>query len=153
MRAFAILTAAVFVAIGIGVALVSGLPNQLPVLRTYGSAPLRFEAAFPASVGRPKVQVPVNGLLIATACSGRDAVNVTGVDFLLLGNNWRRLFPVTGLPSATPRNRSVPQWTNIHRQKRLLDSYDRNSLPKFPIAAEAKAIPLLWRQVCCRGRR
>ena len=48
-EAFAVLTAAVLVIIGIGVSVVGGLPHAFP-LQTYGSPPMRFEAGFPNDV-------------------------------------------------------------------------------------------------------
>jgi hypothetical protein len=60
MKAFAMLTAAVVVAIAIGVSLVSGLPAA-PALRFYGSPPLRFEAAFPSALGQPVIHEPGSG--------------------------------------------------------------------------------------------
>ena len=66
MRAFAYLTVVVLAVIGVGVSLVNGLP-ELPPLRTYGSSPLRFEAAFPTSLGRVRASLPLPGLALYAA--------------------------------------------------------------------------------------
>ena len=94
MKAFAILTAAVLVVISVGVALVSGLPNP-PVLRTYGTAPLRFEAAFPSAVGQPVVREPDHGFLFALACSKNGVVSVNGVDMSAVGSDGGGFFSYT----------------------------------------------------------
>jgi hypothetical protein len=80
------LTAAVLAVIGIGVAFVSGLPNA-PVLRTYGSGPLQFQAAFPSAVGGPIVREPAYGFLFVLACSDIELVSLDGVDVSAVGSN------------------------------------------------------------------
>ncbi len=79
--------------IGVGVALVSGLPNA-PAQRTYGSAPLRFEAAFPGAVGQPVVRVPDYGLVFTLACSNTDLISIDGVDMSAVSSNGGGYFRV-----------------------------------------------------------
>ena len=82
MKAFAYLTVVVLAVIGIGVSLVNGL-SSLPPLRTYGSPPLRFEAAFPTSlVSKIVASLPVPGLALYATWSFAHgtAFSVEGID-------------------------------------------------------------------------
>jgi hypothetical protein len=80
VKAFAYLTVVVLTIIAVGVSLVNGLPN-LPPLRTYGSAPLRFEAAFPTSLGKVQASLPVPGLVLyAAGIDTRSAFIVEGIE-------------------------------------------------------------------------
>ena len=80
MKAFTYLTAVVFAVVAIGVSLMNGLPNLQPV-RTYGSQPLRFEAAFPAGLaGKLQGSLPVPGLALFAA-----GPYVGGTTFAIMG--------------------------------------------------------------------
>jgi len=85
MRAFALLTVTVLAVIAIGVALVNGLPNPSPVLRTYGSPPLRFEAAFPNQGVPLRTLTPWQGFRVVGTCTRSASFVVTGVDLAAIG--------------------------------------------------------------------
>jgi hypothetical protein len=79
----------VLAVIGIGVGVVGGLPAIAP-LRTYGTSPLRFQAAFPSGlVGTVRVSSSTPGLAYYAAgtTESRFMFAVSGIDFTLLGNN------------------------------------------------------------------
>ncbi|MFZ2057018.1 MAG: hypothetical protein WAV54_06390 [Acidimicrobiales bacterium] len=99
---------AVLVVMGVGVALMSGLPSQPPVLRTYGSPPLRFEAAFPSAVGRPVVREPDSGFLFTLACSKSEVVSVNGVDMSAVGSNGGQFFSYTSFCPLARLEVSLP---------------------------------------------